>query len=189
MKTGSLCCCVLVLLVSSSFTTTQATFIDDILNGIQGLFAHYEEAPFTLVGTNPDYEDREYPARKWVCTREVGNDINLGPLFWRLFEYISGNNEGNISIPMTVPVATEVKFQEDNSKEYTMCFFIGEPHQSNPPNPANTAVFLQDRPATRVLTRRVGGYMRSESAWMEEAGSLAVLLQEHGVSVPLSHVY
>ena len=41
------------------------------------------------------------------------------------------------SIDMTVPVTTEKK-----DDKYTMCFFIGEIHQANPPTPSEESVYL-----------------------------------------------
>lgn len=40
------------------------------------------------------YEERTYPAKKWVCSKEESDDGTqiMEHLFWRLFRYIDGEN-------------------------------------------------------------------------------------------------
>ncbi|XP_050729809.1 heme-binding protein 2-like [Eriocheir sinensis] len=187
--------CLLLVLLSSA-APSQAGIVDkfsDFINQVFGIFRHYEEAPYTVINKGHGYEEREYPASKWVCTPEntnsdVGQD--LGHLFWPLFNFISGTNDRKEEIPMTTPVTTEFKVRGPSDKSYEMCFFLGAAHQDNPPRPQpSTGLYIKDRPEMRVLTRTVGGYLTHEENWVEEAGKLAAILQENGKTVNLSHMY
>ena len=52
-----------------------------------------------------------YASRSWVCTKKTitaDNLDNKSGLFWKLFNYIQGENQDNLKIDMTVPVTTEI---------------------------------------------------------------------------------
>lgn len=74
-------------------------------------------------------------------------------MFMKLFRYISGANEGNKEIKMTVPVSTKWTIINDNSYEKEMCFYLDEKHQSNPPNPTDSEVYIINRPQMTIFTR------------------------------------
>ena len=64
----------------------------------------YEEANYEIVKENKEYEIRKYSDRLVIETNSMeGNG------FRKLFNYISGNNEKNQEIKMTVPVTQEIK--------------------------------------------------------------------------------
>ncbi|MDK2413266.1 heme-binding protein, partial [Aphanizomenon sp. 202] len=137
------------------------------------------------------YEERVYPARKWVCTEHTAHrddeDVTSS-MFWKLFRYISGNNNKKQEIEMTIPVSTEYTAGTTTNK-YEMCFYIGAVHQDDPATPADQHVSLKDRPEMTVLTRTVGGYMNDDEDWLEEANRLAELIEANGETVSLSHMY
>ncbi|KAG7167954.1 Heme-binding protein 2-like 3 [Homarus americanus] len=120
----------------------------------------------TAAHANFGYEEREYPASQWACTEEREEEMS-----------------------MTIPVTTEFTLRSPTDKSYTMCFYLGRQHQTNPPTPTNAQVFIQNRPFLKVFTRTVGGYVESESEWMDEAGRLAAIIQENGQTVSLNHMY
>jgi hypothetical protein len=68
------------------------------------------------------------PAGKWASTVVTGvkYDKAVAAGFWRLFKYISGNNEQQQKVEMTAPVTVRVipsqgPFCEDN---FTISFFV-----------------------------------------------------------------
>ena len=77
--------------------------------------------------------------------------------FFRLFEYIDGDNEADLKIDMTAPVTYRVVAGEGPNCEsnYTMAFYIPGQLQSGPPAPRNSAVWLEHRPDIRFAVRRL----------------------------------
>ena len=100
----------------------------------------YEEANYEIVKENKNYEIRKYPDRLVIETNSTeGNG------FRKLFSYISGNNEENEEIKMTVPVTQEIK-----NGNMTMQFYLPSKfNKNNAPKPVNSEV--------KILTIE-GGY-------------------------------
>ena len=91
----------------------------------------YEEANYEIINENNNYEIRKYPDRLVIETNST-----QGNGFRKLFNYISGNNEKNEEIKMTVPVTQEIK-----NGNMTMQFYIPtEFDESNVPDPNNSEV-------------------------------------------------
>ena len=100
----------------------------------------YEEANYEVVKENQKYEIRKYPDRLVIETNSV-----KGNGFRKLFNYISGNNEKNQEIKMTVPVTQEIK-----NGNMTMQFYLPSKfNKDNAPKPSNLEI--------KVLTIE-GGY-------------------------------
>ena len=100
----------------------------------------YEEANYEIVKENKNYEIRKYPDRLVIETNSTeGNG------FRKLFSYISGNNEENEEIKMTVPVTQEIK-----NGNMTMQFYLPlKFNKNNTPKPSNSEI--------KILTIE-GGY-------------------------------
>ena len=100
----------------------------------------YEEANYEVVKENREYEIRKYSDRLVIETNSLeGNG------FRKLFNYISGNNEKNQEIKMTVPVTQEIK-----NGNMTMQFYLPlKFNKDNAPKPSNSDI--------KILTIE-GGY-------------------------------
>jgi len=100
----------------------------------------YEEVNYEVVKENQKYEIRKYPDRLVIETNSI-----KGNGFRKLFNYISGNNEKNQEIKMTVPVTQEIK-----NGNMTMQFYLPSKfNKDNTPKPSNSEI--------KVLTIE-GGY-------------------------------
>ena len=91
----------------------------------------YEEANYEVVKENQEYEIRKYSDRLVIETNSIeGNG------FRKLFNYISGNNEKNQEIKMTVPVTQEIK-----NGSMTMQFYLPlKFNKDNAPKPSNSDI-------------------------------------------------
>ena len=100
----------------------------------------YEEANYKVVKENKNYEIRKYSDRLVIETDSIE-----GNAFRKLFNYISGNNEENQDIKMTVPVTQEIK-----NGNMTMQFYLPSKFsKDNAPKPSNSDI--------KILTIE-GGY-------------------------------
>ena len=91
----------------------------------------YEEANYEIVKENKNYEIRKYPDRLVIETKSI-----QGNGFRKLFNYISGNNERNEEIKMTVPVTQEIK-----NGNMTMQFYLPlKFNKDNAPKPSNSDI-------------------------------------------------
>ena len=100
----------------------------------------YEETNYEVVKENQKYEIRKYPDRLVIETNSI-----KGNGFRKLFNYISGNNEKNQEIKMTVPVTQEIK-----NGNMTMQFYLPSKfNKDNAPKPSNSEI--------KILTIE-GGY-------------------------------
>ena len=90
--------------------------------------------------------------------------------FFRLFQYISGENEGHVIIPMTVPVITKVFLDEQyQPTSASMSFYLGQDYQDSPPAPANPLVGVEMWDDIVIYERAIGGRgMPSEDRWTAE---------------------
>ena len=91
----------------------------------------YEEANYEVVKENKEYEIRKYSDRLAIETNSIeGNG------FRKLFNYISGNNEQNQEIKMTVPVTQEIK-----NGNMTMQFYLPSKfNKDNAPKPSSSQI-------------------------------------------------
>ncbi|XP_047500336.1 heme-binding protein 2-like [Penaeus chinensis] len=134
-----------------------------------------ESAPYTVVNSAEAYEERVYPAQKWITTSvlSISHDEATGITFYRLFDYIDGQNEEGMKIDMTAPVTTLVIPGEGPNCEnnFTESFYIPSVHQANPPKPTNPDVYIEERPELHVFSRRFHGFANDED-WIVNAAQL-----------------
>merc|ERR1712165_449546 len=161
------------------------SIVNGIADAVQG--KEYDSPPYTVVATYPvgskSFEERNYEGGKnWAC-------VNGGSrVFMTLFGYISGANVGNKEIAMTVPVSTTWTKQTDGTFNKEMCFYLSEKYQANPPQPTNSRVYIVNRPAMTVFTRRVGGYMNNND-WKEESETLDTMIETQNFQVRSDEFY
>jgi len=182
---------VTVLLVCGAHASVLDTLGEVLqVNTIREAFgggSAYEHAPYTVVAVNHEddapnkYEERLYPAAKWVCADEVqGPSGEQNRLFWGLFGYISGSNSRQEEIKMTVPVTVErTPTTTEGRFTMSMCFFLGNDHQADPPAPTNSNLYIQDRPQITIYTREFGGWP-GESFYNRERSEFEALLTRDG---------
>ncbi|CAL4144095.1 unnamed protein product, partial [Meganyctiphanes norvegica] len=149
------------------------------------LAAASESAPYDVTNSYETYEERHYPARKWVSTMGFGIswDAVQRAMFDRLFNYIDGQNEMGIKIDMTSPVTTFVQPGDGPDSElfnFTMSFLIPEVHISDTPVPSNSEVFIEERPdLPSVLVRQFPGFAHDVD-FIRQAAELASDIQAAG---------
>merc|ERR1712107_968214 len=106
--------------------------------------AGIEIAPYNVIKDHSTWEEREFPARKWISIDGVSDGPSEAGMqyFYRLFNYIDGQNADGQKIDMTAPVSIKIHRETDN---FTTSFFI--PEGTNPP---------PRHPTTVICTLRSG---------------------------------
>ncbi|XP_066103968.1 heme-binding protein 2 [Saccopteryx bilineata] len=135
-------------------------------------------------GAEPgSYEIRQYGPAKWVSTSVESMDwdsaIQTG--FTRLNSYIQGKNDKETKIKMTAPVMSYVEpgsgpFSEST---ITISLYIPSEQQSDPPRPAESDVFIEDRAEMTVFVRSFDGFSSAQKN-QEQLLTLASILREEG---------
>jgi len=157
------------LLLATIFTTGEG-------------FPHKSEtAPYKMVATYQGFEERVYPAQKWVSTTMEGAAWYpiKDTMFVSLLSYISGYNDQNAIIPMTTPVSTLVE-PLSSGYRYTMAFYVPSAYQEDVPNGASD-ITVEDRPQQNILTRRFSGFVTDEEM-ASEAKALEELIRAAGLT-------
>ena len=133
----------------------------------------YEEANYEVVKENKEYEIRKYSDRLVIETNSIeGNG------FRKLFNYISGNNEENQEIKMTVPVTQEIK-----NGNMTMQFYLPlKFNKNNAPKPSNSDI--------KILTIEGGYYAvirysgrSSDKNFLRNKDMLEKLLKKDNITI------
>ncbi len=133
----------------------------------------YEEANYEVVKENKEYEIRKYSDRLVIETNSIeGNG------FRKLFNYISGNNEKNQEIKMTVPVTQEIK-----NGNMTMQFYLPLKFNiDNAPKPSNSDI--------KILTIEGGYYAvieysgrSSDKNFLKNKDILEKLLKQDNITI------
>ena len=140
----------------------------------------YESAAYSVLETDGNIELREYPDLM-MATTEMGTGLQGGDgSFGRLFQYISGNNEGKQKVAMTTPVFMEPKSEQSNGK---MGFVIPqEVADSTIPNPASDQVKLTKRRGGKFAVIRFTGRVDQEVKQKQQA-KLTTWLEQRGLEI------
>ena len=110
--------------------------------------------------------------------------------------YISGVNEEQEEVEMTVPVLARVKLlagrmvnkqMVNRMVNKQMCFYLNQKHQANPPTPTDPAVKIVQNKEFTVYVYTFGGYARRDSR--REAKRFAEALEKAGEQVDTSLFY
>jgi len=105
-----------------------------------GFTSTLEQPNYKVIDRLPGgVEIRQYEARTYASSHVDGTGIEARRQGFRLlFNYITGENNGDQEISMTVPVATEIK-----DKEHVMQFFLpSEFDEASAPTPKNPDVHI-----------------------------------------------
>ncbi|XP_038568766.1 uncharacterized protein soul5l [Micropterus salmoides] len=120
---------------------------------------------YELVCKTDEYEVRHYSPTRWVSTDAEAYFMGVGAAmaFRRLFQYITGTNEGGIQMEMTAPVLVKIP-EETKMWEpavYTLNFPLPAAYQEKPPAPTNDKLYFTEMPEMDVYVRSYGGWMLS----------------------------
>ncbi|XP_041640268.1 uncharacterized protein soul5l [Cheilinus undulatus] len=120
---------------------------------------------YELVCKTDEYEVRHYSPTRWVSTDAEAYFMGVGAAmaFRRLFQYITGANEGGVQMEMTAPVLVKIP-EETKMWEpavYTLNFPLPSAYQEKPPTPTNDKLYFTEMPEMDVYVRSYGGWMLS----------------------------
>ena len=101
--------------------------------------------------------------------------------FTRLTSYIQGKNEEEMKIKMTAPVMSYVEPGSGPFSEPAITNSLYKPseQQSDPPRPAESNVFIEDRAEMMVFVRSFDGFSSAQKN-QEQLLTLASILREEG---------
>ena len=87
--------------------------------------------------------------------KHTSKDAASSPMFWKLFNYISGQNSKQIKIPMTTPVSIFIEpgTGEDCESTFTMAFYVPAAFEEDTPQPTEDSVSVVEQPEFKVFTR------------------------------------
>ena len=161
--------------------------------GISGV----EEAAYTVVVADDDFEIRDYEPMTIVETTVDGEFDNAGnEAFRRLFAYISGDNVANSKIAMTAPVIadpagtnsgqdiamTTPVLREYNRKGWRYMFVLPADFSlQTAPTPLDENVRLAEIPGKKVAVIRYSGFW-SEESMLEKTSELNGWIAENALT-------
>ena len=133
----------------------------------------YEEANYEVVKKNQEYEIRKYSDRLVIETNSIeGNG------FRKLFNYISGNNEKNQEIKMTVPVTQEIK-----DGNMTMQFYLPlKFNKDNAPKPSNSDIKILNIEGGYYAVIKYSG-RSSDKNFLKNKDTLEKLLKQDNITI------
>lgn len=170
-----------VLVVVLSIWTYNPVQPASLFSAFSQSFGEQEEITYRIVREGNGYEERLYPSKNWLCTKQKGgySDGDQISVFTRLFGYLEGDNDQKRHLKMGIPVSIEYE-KKPTEEVFTACFFLEEKDQVNYPTPNNPEVTIVQRPELTIFTKRFGGYATSQSDWLNQADELKVILQKAG---------
>ncbi len=101
--------------------------------------ALFESIKYKIIEKNGQIEVRQYDDYFLASTKtRINSSLDTG--FNNVFQYISGNNEGNQKISMTTPVVT----YEENQELVTGFYVPSKYSKQNIPSPKDDNVFINE---------------------------------------------
>lgn len=135
------------------------------------LFGHssVEIAPYTVLAKDNQFELRHYEKLVLVKTKMSDLDESKSP-FYKLFNYISGNNSGEQKIAMTAPVFMD---QSEDQSEAMSFVLPDNVSLEDAPLPQDPSVSLEELRNYTVATIQFSGRLKQQ-----EIQKQRVLLKE-----------
>merc|ERR1712142_1133707 len=124
-----------------------------------------------------------------MMTKKSWKNKPPSKMFMKLFKYIGGVNNRAEEIEMTSPVLSKMRMMENNMINKQMCFYLGEKHQDNPPNPVDKEITIEKKEGMTVLVHTFGGFAMMDSTWIKQAKIFEEKLKNTGQSVDVSEFY
>lgn len=120
----------------------------------------YESPEYTV-----EEKDGMFELRRYKNFQVVSVDVtNRNDGFRTLFSYISGANETQEKISMTVPV-----IQEQSGEKKTMAFVVPKKHQAGAPSPRDASVGIKQMTWSLVAVLQFSGFARERKIKSKEA--------------------
>jgi len=139
---------------------------------------------------------RSYNSAYWARTQVVGTDYqsSVSTGFNRLFDYISGANDQNITIDMTTPVSTQIMYSQGPFCGTTFivsfyCPYIYQSTSNPPPKPTDPTVYIEYLPQTNKAVNYFGGYLVGFEPWVAPSQYLYDYCTTRGDSVNENYEY
>lgn len=150
-------------------------------------FCHGLDCPeYKVIKQGDGYETREYGGGKFVATTIETYAYAMASTvgFRRLFNYIEGENEDNVKIPMTAPVVTRVNASSGPfcKSEFTVAFFVPFDFQDDTPVPTNKDVFVHEVPPFTAYVASSGGFVVDDWSIQKMAKKLTEAVDADGES-------
>lgn len=133
--------------------------------------AMYESPSYTIIKKEKPFELRQYQDFFTVTVKE--NSLKGYSGFTSLFNYISGNNNSQSKMKMTIPVINDL-----DPKEPTMEFVIPSLHVNQIPQPKESAMDIKHYPAHMVLVYVTSGNI-NQHRLDEIVSELQTYIQTH----------
>mmetsp|Transcript_8669 Transcript_8669/g.28584 ORF Transcript_8669/g.28584 Transcript_8669/m.28584 type:complete len:227 (+) Transcript_8669:86-766(+) len=150
------------------------------------VFCHDIECPhFEVVHKTDAYEVRSYDATVWATTllKDVDWDKAEKSGFMRLFNYISGENEQAIKIPMTAPVRNQVAPGAGPfcASSFNISFYVPAAFQQSPPAPTDATISIRREAAYTYYVAQGKGFWKEDDT-EKAAAKLAEALTADGLT-------
>jgi len=152
-----------------------------------------EEAPYKVVKKDNRFEIRDYAAHVLAETIVEGDLEDAGNnAFYRLFNYISGNNRSRTKVAMTAPVSqqsvgekiamTAPVEQRRANANWAVSFTMPDSYTlESLPVPEDPTVTLRQVPARRMAVVRYSGFW-SEKRYLKFKTQLEAWISEMGLT-------
>jgi hypothetical protein len=135
------------------------------------------QIPYKVLYRGEEYDERLYAGKYYACTNYTA-EYDQGKKFsayYRLLDYMSGENFGEYIVEVTAPILTQFKFGDDFPFR-RMCFYISEEYQAEPPKPKSDYVYLKQFKNVEIAVRRFTGYPKTYEFYKNEAENLKASL-------------